>query len=181
MKKSVLLLAGFYLCCMVFIAACTQKEKKEINIAVTETIIEGEENSTFVSLGVEGMTCQMGCANHIKNKLAKMEGVINAEVLFDENMARIQYDESILTEKDLINAIEKMQDGQYSVITVEIERTVKKGETISSVDKIKQNGSSAKEKISNNNATEKISYQPQIKPVVFPNIFSLLRLFMPEK
>ena len=180
MTKSILIVTG-YLCCLVLMPSCTPNESKEVKIEISEKVIEGKQPGTMAAIELEGMTCQIGCANHIKNKLAKMEGVLSADVLFEESTARISYDEKIITEKDLINAIEKMQDGQYSVIKVEVERTVKKAETISLLNKTKQQVVSGKERLPNSNSTEKVSYQPQIKPVVFPNIFNLFRLFMPEK
>lgn len=180
MKKQIMLFVCLYSLGMVLIPGCSQKnEKKELKIEVTEKVMEGTENGTIASIGVEGMTCEIGCAGYIKEKLSKMDGVISAEVLFEENTAKVKYDESKLSEKELISEIEKLNDGQYSVIKVEIEKTVKKSQPISAVKNKKQSFKvSGKEKVLKDSSTEKVSYQPSFKPVVFPNVFNLVKLFI---
>ena len=85
MKKQVILLVCLYAIGIALIPGCTQKkENKELKVEITEKVVEGLENETTASIGIEGMTCEIGCANHIKEKLAKMDGVISAEVLFEE-------------------------------------------------------------------------------------------------
>ena len=56
---------------------------------------QGSENKNHVaSLAIDGMTCAMGCAKTIENKLKSMEGVISAEVDFEKTVASIEFDQS---------------------------------------------------------------------------------------
>lgn len=49
---------------------------------------------------VEGMGCQH-CVHSIENALNELEGVQHVEVSLEKNNAVIEYDENLLTEKDL--------------------------------------------------------------------------------
>lgn len=57
-----------------------------------------------VTIPVEGMACD-SCANRIKKNLARIDGVIDANVNFDDKYAVIQYDASKLEPKRLASAI----------------------------------------------------------------------------
>lgn len=64
--------------------------------------------------GIEGMTCQMGCANTIEKKIAKMEGVKSAKVDFGKGLAMVEYDNAKVTPITLEEAVESVGDA-YSV------------------------------------------------------------------
>lgn len=66
------------------------------NIAVTETSAESAVNSK-AEFTIEGMTCAMGCAKKIENKLATTEGVTSAKVDFENKIARVEFDENKLS------------------------------------------------------------------------------------
>ncbi len=59
-----------------------------------------------VALRVEGMHCG-GCARGLRTVLTRIEGVIAAEVSFDESRAIVDYDPRRVTVERLIQAIER--------------------------------------------------------------------------
>ena len=58
----------------VLLLSCGKSEAKSETVASLEK----------VALSIEGMTCEIGCARTIQSKLSKTEGVITANVSFDE-------------------------------------------------------------------------------------------------
>lgn len=68
-----------------------------------------------LTLSIDGMVCEIGCAKTIEEKMALLEGVVKAEVDFNEKTAHILYDNSILTGLSITEQIEKMNGGQYVV------------------------------------------------------------------
>nr|WP_245156570.1 copper ion binding protein [Clostridium aminobutyricum] len=63
-------------------------------------------------LNVNGMSCSH-CEKAVKNALNELEGVSGTEVLLNEKMVIVQYDEDVVTEKSLTAAIE---DAGYDVV-----------------------------------------------------------------
>ena len=70
------------------------------------------------SFTIEGMTCPMGCAATIEQKLSKMDGVDKAKVDFDSKTATISFDPSKQTPESFVKTVEKIADGAYKVSDV---------------------------------------------------------------
>lgn len=64
------------------------------------------------TMKIEGMTCAMGCAKTIENKLVGLDGVQNATVDFDKKEATIEYDAQVQTIETLSETIEAVADGK---------------------------------------------------------------------
>ena len=64
------------------------------------------------------MTCPMGCAATIEQKLSKMDGVEKAKVDFDSKTATISFDPSKQTTENFVETVEKIADGAYKVSDV---------------------------------------------------------------
>lgn len=77
-------------------------EKKEV-------VVQKPETATFK---VDGMTCAIGCAKTIEEKLSKMDGVQNATVDFDKKEATVDFDAAILTSEKITKAVETIGDGE---------------------------------------------------------------------
>ena len=77
-------------------------DKKEVAALKPET-------ATFK---VDGMTCAIGCARTIQEKLSKMDGVQKATVEFDKKQATVEFDAAILTQEILTKAVESTGDGE---------------------------------------------------------------------
>jgi len=73
------------------------------------------------SFKIEGMTCAMGCAKTIEDKLSKMDGVQKAVVDFDNKEAAVNFDSAILSSKDIVAAVQSTGDGEtYKVLEVKV-------------------------------------------------------------
>jgi copper chaperone CopZ len=73
------------------------------------------------SFKIEGMTCAMGCAKTIENKLSKMDGVQKAVVDFDKKEAAVNFDSAILSSKDIVAAVQSTGDGEtYKVLEFKV-------------------------------------------------------------
>ena len=83
-------------------------ETKTETASVSPTIAKVET----ASFNIEGMTCAMGCAKTIENKLANLDGVQKASVDFDKKTATIQYDATIQTPEKLVETVEAVADGK---------------------------------------------------------------------
>lgn len=130
----------------------------------------GENAKTTAKIGVKGMSCGIACVKKIESTLGKMEGVKLAKVDFksDESVdfANVEYDESKITEEEMVAAIEKLSNGQYKVNSIEITTSTVEYQKIE--DPIKENP----EKI---NKPSAYNYSLGIK---VPNLLNLVRAFV---
>ncbi|SHI46603.1 cation transporter [Flavobacterium terrae] len=89
------------------VAETTNKDSKAVAKA---------ETTTF---NIEGMTCAMGCAKTIENKLAGLDGVQKATVDFEKKTATVDYDAAVQTPEKLVETVEAVADGKtYKVSNV---------------------------------------------------------------
>jgi periplasmic mercuric ion binding protein len=159
-----------YLLSIVFISVmffgCADQKAEPQAVSITEKVVEGDENSTVAFISLEGMSCEVGCARYINGKLAKLEGVLAAEVLFEDKLAKVSFDPEKLSGQKLADFVGELHDGQYKVNKVEVEKTIKK-EVI-----IEENSSG------NNFQAEQLEQVGigSIKAIAFPNIFNLFKL-----
>lgn len=58
-----------------------------------------------VKLNIEGMHCT-GCSTRLEKVLNNVDGVESAKVSLEEKKADIKYDETQISEKELIEAVE---------------------------------------------------------------------------
>jgi len=95
---------------------------------VREVAITGGSPVTTADLGIEGMSCEMMCGGSIKKALAKLPGVTVAEIRFDEGAERdhaiVTYDDSQVTDAQMIEAVHKLHGGQYKVVSITITKQV---------------------------------------------------------
>lgn len=107
--------------------SCSSEEKKELaGVKVSRSVVKNcAEEKCTAKIALDGMSCGQMCPKAINGCLAKIEGIKTSNVYFDperkkDDFATIVYDEKKVTEKELIAAIEKLNDGQYKVKSVEI-------------------------------------------------------------
>jgi len=79
---------------------------------------KAQSNETLVT-EVEGMVCSMGCGGSIRKDLKSTGAVSRVEVDFDEEKekqtVKISYDNSLITQKEIVQRIEKLNKGQFKV------------------------------------------------------------------
>lgn len=121
----------FIMITMVFAAvyACSTQPSEPVadnNVPVTRSVLkDAKEPKCTAKIAVEGMSCSKMCTGTIAGCLKKMDGVKSTEVYFDPerktgDFATVEFDDKKVTEKEMIAAIEKLNDGQYKVKSVEI-------------------------------------------------------------
>ena len=107
--KNILLIAVV----SVFLTACKNKVAPEIKTGEAKTANVTaktfDPNAVFVKaeLGIEGMSCEIGCARTIERKIAEMEGVKYAKVNFNKKIAMVEYDQAQVTLADLEETVTK--------------------------------------------------------------------------
>lgn len=70
------------------------------------TVAEAKAKAASVTLVLEGTTCE-GCATHIEETLAKVDGITEAKASHEQARAWVTFDPAKLKAADIIQAIEK--------------------------------------------------------------------------
>ncbi|MFN7675050.1 heavy-metal-associated domain-containing protein [Flavobacterium sp.] len=104
------LIATFFLSCKDTASNVKPDNLKETSAQIQKTNAVAIKPET-TSFKIEGMTCAMGCAKTIEDKLSKMDGVQKAVVDFDKKEATVSFDASVISTKKLIEAVETTGDG----------------------------------------------------------------------
>ncbi len=92
-----------------------KKEGEENNATTAATEVKKDKpvaEAKKATMKIEGMTCAMGCAKTIENKLAGLDGVQKATVDFDKKEATIEYDAQVQTIETLSKTVEGVADGK---------------------------------------------------------------------
>ena len=69
------------------------------------------------SFTIDGMTCAVGCAKTIENKLANQEGVGQAVVDFESKIATVKFDAKKQSLESLTTTIEAVAGGDSYKVT----------------------------------------------------------------
>lgn len=111
----------------VVLTACQGPTGSSVNAAdvkVTRTTMESEVNKTVANLSISGMTCAAGCGGKIQQELQAMQGVKTTDLNYEdnrqENIVSVEFDPTIITEKEMIEKVGSIADGMYQVKSVEI-------------------------------------------------------------
>ncbi|MES2812926.1 MAG: heavy metal-associated domain-containing protein [Bacteroidota bacterium] len=92
-----------------------KKEGVESNGTTASTEVKKDQpvaEAKKATMKIEGMTCAMGCAKVIENKLGGLDGVQKATVDFDKKEATIEYDAQVQTIETLSKTVEEVADGK---------------------------------------------------------------------
>jgi len=103
---------------VVFVSAtaCKNNAAPEIKTVDTESTdllahtVDPNVTYAKAEFGIEGMTCEIGCARTIEKKIAKMDGVIFAKVDFNKKLAMVEYDPAKITPNNLEETVTKVGD-----------------------------------------------------------------------
>ncbi len=107
-------IVGFALLSILF-TGCKDTASKPVtdDMAVTEKKVNTPaKNPQTATFHIDGMTCAVGCAKTIEEKLSGMNGVQEAKVDFDTKTATVNFDLDRLEEADLKKAVESCADGK---------------------------------------------------------------------
>lgn len=92
------------------------EEIQAIEQDTTNTIVANPKTASFE---IEGMTCEVGCANLIEGKLNKLEGITEAKVDFESKTATVTYDADKVNQEKITKTVEGIAGGElYKVSKV---------------------------------------------------------------
>ncbi|SHI80240.1 heavy-metal-associated domain-containing protein [Flavobacterium haoranii] len=85
----------------------------------TEEVAVMDENAKMetANLSIEGMTCEIGCAKTIEDKLAHLDGVKEAKVDFEGKLATVSFDANKQNLESLKNTVEAVAGGDTYTVT----------------------------------------------------------------
>ena len=69
--------------------------------------------NTSCALSVEGMMCEKGCKTTIQQKLSNTNGVVSCAVEYEEKTVVIDFDNNVVTSKELIRVVDEIAGGIY--------------------------------------------------------------------
>jgi len=84
----------------------------------TAHVKETAANLETTSFKIDGMTCAVGCAGTIEQKLSSMDGVETAKVDFENKTATVSFDADKQTPEKLVEKVEGIAGGIYKVSDV---------------------------------------------------------------
>ncbi len=105
-----------FACILFFTMLISCKNSTETNKTPATQDIQKEAVLKKVSIGIKGMTCQIGCAKTIESKLSKTVGITSAKVLFKDNLGEFIFDTNQISAEEISKRISTIGDGSlYSV------------------------------------------------------------------
>ncbi|WNW01095.1 cation transporter [Tenacibaculum sp. HL-MS23] len=119
----------FALTLVSFLAVGCKNEAKKDD-ATKEEKTEVTANTKELSLSISGMTCEIGCAKKIASDLSKKEGVLEANVVFNDSIANVKYNANITNKADLIAFVEGIGSGDMYKASETSKKECKEGCTM---------------------------------------------------
>jgi copper chaperone CopZ len=117
---------------LTIIFSCTQQEETIIvkNAKPTEEKKRVDViPSKILTLEVEGMSCEMNCGGSIRKELKKTGAVSRVEFVWIEDaekqVTKVSYDDTKISDKEIVNLIEKINEGQFTTHGGKIEKISK--------------------------------------------------------
>lgn len=80
---------------------------------------DGVIANTSCSLIVEGMMCEKGCKTTIQQKLSSTNGVVACVVEYEEKTVVIDFDNNVVTSKELIKVVDEIAGGIYKASLID--------------------------------------------------------------
>ena len=109
--------------------SCTHQEEKIIVKNAKpkeEKKIDSVIPTKILSLEVEGMSCEMNCGGSIRKELKKTGAVSRVEFVWveeaEKQVTKVSYDDTKITDKEIVALIEKINDGQFTTYGGKIEK-----------------------------------------------------------
>ncbi len=169
--KNMNLIFKVSLAIMLFTTACgtnTNDAETQVNSDIKITYVDDASadgaEKYVASLAIEGMSCEMMCGSKIASTLKDLDGVKQADIDFTEmgerSFAMVEFDSKVVSEKEMIAAVNAIADGIYQVKEVKV--THYKPGAAANTTKVEK---------------EVASFQTKVR-YKLPNVFSaLVRLF----
>ncbi len=91
---------------VLFLACNEVKNEKELAVNIKK-----------ISLNIEGMTCEIGCAKTIEAKLSKTEGIHIVSISFDDKKGIVEYDANKTNERKIVAVVQEIAGGDLYKVT----------------------------------------------------------------
>ena len=93
--------------------SCKNEAPKDVEIS-TNSVNESKSiiDAKKATMKISGMTCAIGCAKTIEDKLKNLEGVQKASVDFESKTATVDYDADLQSIESITKFIESVADGK---------------------------------------------------------------------
>ena len=95
---------------LVLLSSCGVELSKDDSVVIA--------NASCV-LSIEGMMCEKGCKTTIQQKLSNTNGVVSCAVEYEEKTVVIDFDNNIVTAKELIKVVDEIAGGIYKASLVD--------------------------------------------------------------
>jgi copper chaperone CopZ len=101
--------------------SCSSEAKTENKVALEQKTDENAKPVANQQLTIEvmGMVCEMGCGGSIRKEMKATNGVTKCSFDFEDerevNVATIDFDDSKITEEEIILALTTMNEHQFTV------------------------------------------------------------------
>ena len=88
---------------LVLFSSCGVESSKDDSVVIA---------NTSCSLSIEGMMCEKGCKTTIQQKLSKTNGVVSCALEYEEKTVIIDFDNKVVTSKELIRVVDEIAGGK---------------------------------------------------------------------
>jgi copper chaperone CopZ len=151
--------------CSVQVDPVSDSQEEQASVETVYTYMEKSEGAPVARMMIAGMSCEQMCGSRIKATVAALPGVSETTLAFhaegDVDTLTVVFDPKLVSEKDMVNAINGMQGAQYQVREVQLSKEAKTSYFLES-DSEKRKGKHTPAKV----GAEKLS---------IPNIFDALK------
>ena len=118
----------FIILSIVFLWGCQNKlVPKVIEVPISQEIpkkIEALGEKAYAKLSIEGMTCAIGCAVTIENKLQRTYGIVSAKVDFETNTGWVTYDATMLNLDEISSVVKSIGTTYSASEIISLESTI---------------------------------------------------------
>ena len=111
---------GFASLAVIFsVSSCSETTAQSAD--VTQEVVK----NSIMAMGIEGMTCAMGCAKAIETELKNVDGVSSAVVDFESATASIEFNPGLVSEAGLLDFVNDYRDGSFKATTMAAKKSGK--------------------------------------------------------
>jgi copper chaperone CopZ len=111
-------------------SSCGETKKEEEKKEETSSFRSSDEKkitpNMLADISITGMVSEVKCVGSMKKLLSAMVGVTEIEIDFSNsknvNHAKVKFDNKIVNDKQMVKAIEKLNDGAYKVGNVDLRK-----------------------------------------------------------
>ena len=111
---------GFASLAIIFsVSSCSETTAQSAD--VTQEVVK----NSIMAMGIEGMTCAIGCAKAIETELKNVDGVSSAVVDFESATASIEFNPGLVSEAGLLDFVNDYRDGSFKATTMAAKKSGK--------------------------------------------------------